>query len=82
MGKKSIVEQSKADVKRKQLKNKETNMKKPIILTVILTLLVVAAFVSTFLAGMDYQKSVDENVKTEAQALSQELQVKQVPSKQ
>lgn len=82
MGKKSIVEQSKADVKQKQNQTKETSMKKPVILSVLLTLLSVGALVTMFLAGMNYQKSVDDQVKTQVKAYTAELQVKQVPSKQ
>jgi hypothetical protein len=39
-------------------KKKEVSMKKPIIWTVVITLSIVAAFIGTFIAGMNYANSL------------------------
>ena len=57
-------------------------MKKPIIVTVLVTLLTVAAFVATFLGGIAYQKSINEQVKAEVQSYASQLKVEAAPSKQ
>lgn len=68
---KSVVEKAKEEVKQKQKQAKETEMKtiKPnqtvkTILTVFVTLLTVAAFAATFMAGMNYQQGIDAKVNS------------------
>ena len=49
-------------------KKKEVSMKKPIIITVVITLAVVAAFAATFIAGMNYANDLHEQKETAVKA--------------
>ena len=49
-------------------KKKEVSMKKPIIVTVVITLAVVAAFAGTFVAGMNYANDLHEQKETAVKA--------------
>lgn len=66
---KQLLEDSKNKVK--QNKQKETNMKKSIIITVIITLAFVAALAGSFIAGIKYQDGNDTKIHNEAKSLSQ-----------
>lgn len=78
---KSIVEQSKEDVKNKQRENTEMNAIKRInwntIVTVVITLVAIASLGGMFLLGMSYQSRQDETIKLEAVNLSKAMASKE-----
>lgn len=62
-------------------KKGNTDMKKQIIITVAITLSVVAAFVATFILGMNYQNSQNAQVEAKAQTIVKNVQVEVQTSK-
>ena len=54
-------------------KKKEVSMKKPIIATVVITLAVVAAFIGTFIAGMNYANSLHDQRDQAVKAATTDL---------
>lgn len=73
---KKLLDDSKNKVKKQketEMKNIKSNSTVRTIVTVIITLVTVAAFIGTFLAGMNYQKSQDEHVKSEAINLTKQM---------
>ena len=62
-------------------KKKEVSMKKPIIVTVVITLAVVAAFAGTFVAGMNYANDLHEQRETAVKAAQTALKA-QTPQPQ
>lgn len=80
MGKKEEpfnLQETKQKVKAKQKENEMKNIKSNstvrTIATVTITLLTVAAFIGTFLAGMNYQKNQDDTIKREAVSLAEQM---------
>lgn len=59
--------------KENEMKNIKSNSTVRTIVTVAITLFTVAAFIATFLAGMNYQEIQNETVKAEAISLSKEM---------
>lgn len=49
---------------------KENSMKKAVITTVVITLVAVTAFALTFMAGMNYERGINDRVKAEAKTLT------------
>lgn len=74
---KSIVQQNKEDVKNKAKQEKQ-NMKKfdwKTIVTVTITLALVASHIAALLGGINYQKSQSEQVKAEAASIVKSVKV-------
>lgn len=70
---KSIKQEIETSKKETKMKTPKLNQTAKTILTVVITLVTVAAFVATFMAGMNYQKSQDEHVKSEAINLTKQM---------
>ena len=68
-----INEELNQNEKEKQMKNIKNNQTVKTVLTVAITLLTVAAFIGTFIAGMNYQKNQDNTIKREAISLSEQM---------
>lgn len=82
---KSILEEAKANVKKKQkentdMKNIKSNQTVKTIVTVIITLLSIAALGAAFLAGMNYQKQVNSDVQSQVKSVVSAIKVE--PSKE
>ena len=58
---------------KKQKKEEKVNMKKPIIWTVVITLAVVAAFIGTFIGGMNYANSLHDQREQAVKAATTDL---------
>jgi cell division protein FtsX len=71
-----ITKQAKQEIKAKH--KKENTMKKAVITTVVITLVAVTAFALTFMAGMNYERGINDRVKAEAKTLTAAV----TPSKQ
>ena len=64
---KKLIEDAKNKVKNKKENN---DMKKPIIVTVAVTLVTVAALAGMFLLGAGYNQSINDRIHSEAKTLS------------
>jgi hypothetical protein len=64
---KKIIENAKNKVNNKK---ENTEMKKPIIVTVVVTLVTVAALAGMFLLGAGYNQSINDRIHTEAKTLA------------
>lgn len=60
-------------ITKKAKKVEQVNMKKPIIWTVVITLAVVAAFIGTFIAGMNYANDLHNQREQAVKAATTDL---------